>query len=315
VHAAVKVLTTSTGNTGSSGSNRQSSKQQQQPWVPLLPAARAALPAVLVHTEGVSKTAAMLLHQYEEWQAQQPAVAAAAGRKQLKSTKRAALAPSNTAAAGAAANLPPLLSLPVLNSFFAAAADAARAAAAAADDEDAALEAAADAVRVAEVLFARQLLQVKTGLATSGEQHQPLLSPAAETYAALAQLYGAARQSKTVASIVMAAVRHQLPLEAVRHQLPLTAAPNSSSSSRGEMLQTVLAGAAAAAWLSAGRAAVVPWLLDGLVASGQVSLSHPGLAAAVLAAADDDLEVRGGWEGSWQSCRLRYIDSDAGWWL
>jgi hypothetical protein len=285
VHAAEKVLTTSTGNTGGSGSKKQSSKQQQ-PWVPFLPAARAALPAVLVHTEGVSKTAAMLLHQYEEWQAQQPA-AAAAGRKQQKNTKQAAPAPSNTATAGAAADLPPLLSLPVLNSFFTAAADvanaaAAAAAAAAADDEDAAAEAAADAVRVAEVLFARQLLQVKTGLAT-GSEHQPLLSPDAQTYAALAQLYSAAGQYKTIASIVTAAVRQQLPL---------AAAPNSSSS-RGEMVQTVLAGAAAA-WLSAGSAALVPWLLDGVVASGQVSLSHPGLAAALLAAADDELEVRQG---------------------
>jgi hypothetical protein len=286
VHAAEKVLTTSTGNTGGSGSKKQSSKQQQ-PWVPFLPAARAALPAVLVHTEGVSKTAAMLLHQYEEWQAQQPA-AAAAGRKQLKNTKQAAPAPSNTATAGAAADLPPLLSLPVLNSFFTAAADVANAAAAAAaaDEEDAAAEAAADAaadaVRVAEVLFARQLLQVKTGLAT-GSEHQPLLSPDAQTYAALAQLYSAAGQYKTIASIVTAAVRQQLPL---------AAAPNSSSS-RGEMVQTVLAGAAAA-WLSAGSAALVPWLLDGVVASGQVSLSHPGLAAALLAAADDELEVRQG---------------------
>jgi hypothetical protein len=286
VHAAEKVLTISTGNTGSSGSKRQSSKQQQS-WVPLLPAARAALPAVLVHTEGVSKTAAMLLHQYEEWQAQQPAPAAAAGRKQQKATKQAASSQRNTVAAGAAADLQPLLSLPALNSFFAAAADVANAAAD--DDEDAAAEAAADAVRVAEVLFARQLLQVKTGLATSSEQHHPLLAPNAQTYAALAQLYGAAGQYKTVGSIVMAAVRHQLPF---------TAAPNSSSSS-GKVVQTVLAGAAAA-WLSAGRAAVVPWLLDGLVASGLVSLSHPGLAAAVLAAADDDLEVRGGGLGSLQ---------------
>jgi hypothetical protein len=227
----------------------------------------------------------MLLHQYEDWQAQQPAVAAAAGRKQQKGTKQAAPAPSNTAAA--AADFPPLLLLPVLNSFFAAAADVARAAAA--DDEDAAAEAAADAVRVADVMFSRQLLQVKTGLATSSEQQQALLTPDAETYAALAQLYGAAGQSKTVGSIVMAAVRHQLPL---------TAAPNSSS--RGEVVQTVLTGAAAA-WLSAGCAALVPWLLDGLVASGQVLLSHPGLAAAVLAAADDDLEVRQGWLGSLQS--------------
>jgi hypothetical protein len=287
VHAAEKVLTTGTGNTASSGSKRQSTKQQQS-WVPILPAARAALPAVLIHTEGVSKTAAMLLHQYEEWQAQQPAVATAAGRKQQKSTKQAA-PPQSNAAAAAAADLPLLLWLPVLSSFFAAAADVANAAAA--YDEDAAAEAAADAVRVAEVLFARQLLQVKTGLAASSEQQQPLLAPDAETYAALAQVNCAAGQYKTVASIVMAAVRHQLPL---------AAAPNSSNN-RGEVVQTVLAGAAAA-WLSAGRAAVVPWLLDGLVASGQVSLSHPGLAAAVLDAADDDLEVRGGGQGSWQSC-------------
>jgi hypothetical protein len=282
IHSADKILTTSTGNTSG---KRQSSKQQQS-WVPLLPAACAALPAVLVHTAGVSKTAAMLLHQYEEWQAQQPAVAAAAGRKQQKVTKQATPAQSNAGAA--AAELPCMLTLPVLNCFFAAAADLARAAAA--DDEDAAAEAAADAVGVAEVLFARQLLQVKTGLAASSEQQQPLLAPDAQTYAALAQLYGAAGQYKTVANIVMAAVRHQLPL---------AAAPNncssSSSSSKGEVLQTVLAGAAAAwlsAWLSAGCAAVVPWLLDGLAASGLVSLSHPGLAAAVLAAADDDLEVR-----------------------
>jgi hypothetical protein len=226
----------------------------------------------------------MLLHEYEEWQAQQPAVAAAAGRKQQKGTKQAATPQGNAAAA--AADVLPLLSLPALNSFFAAAADVAND-----DDEDAAAEAAADAVRVAEVLFARQLLQVKTGLATgSGQQQQTLLAPDAQTYAALAQLYAAAGQYKTVASIVMAAVRHQLALAAV---------PNSSS--RGEVIQTVLAGAAAA-WLSAGRAAVVPWLLDGLVASGQVSLSHPGLAAAVLAAADDDLEVREGWLGSLQGC-------------
>jgi hypothetical protein len=251
-----------------------------------------------VHTEGVTKIAALLLHVYEDWQGQQPAAAAAAaGRKQLKGTKQAAPAPRSAVTAEAAADVPSLLAISVMNNFFAAAADVARAAAA--DDEEAAEAAAADAVRVAEVLFTRQLLQVKTDLtnnsSSSGEQ-QPLLSPDAQTYAALAQLYGAAGQYKTLTSIVMAAVRHQLPLAATRI----------SSSSRAEVVQTVLSGAAGA-WLSAGRAAVVPCLLDGLVASGQGSLSHPGLAAAVLAAADDDLEVRGGGY-TWQAALLQPRD-------
>jgi hypothetical protein len=285
VHAAEKVLATSFG---SSSKKQPGKQQQQQSWVPLLPAACAALPAVLVHTEGVTKTAALLLQAFEDWQSHQPAVAAAAGRQQQKGTKQAAPTQSNATVA-AAVDMPCLLALPVMNSFFTAAADVASAAAAA-DDEEAAAAAAADAVRVAEVLFARQLLQVKTGLASSSSssssEQQPLLSPDAQTYAALTQLYGAAGQYKTVASIVMAAVRQQLPI-------PATPNSSSSRSSRAEVVQTVLAGAAAAD-SQAGRAAAVACLLDGLIASGQGWLSHPGLAAAVLAAADDDLEVKVG---------------------
>jgi hypothetical protein len=149
-------------------------------------------------------------------------------------------------------------------------------------------------LRVAEVIFARQLLQVKAGLSSSTgseqqqQQQQQQLAPDAQTYALLAQLYDATGHYKTVAAIVMAAVRHQLPLAA-----PTTT--SSSSSSRSEVLQAVLCGAAAA-WLSAGRAAVVAWLLAGLAAAGVKELSHPGLAEAVLAAADNDFEV---WTGCW----------------
>jgi hypothetical protein len=285
IHTAERVVSTG----GGSSSKKQPGKtqqQQQQSWLPILPAARAALPVVLVHSEGVDRTAQLLLREYEDWQAQQPAAAAAAGRKQQKGTKQGSAA---AAAAGpgslSAAALPTLLQLPVLNSFFAAAADVSRAVKH--DDEEAAAAAAAAAIKVAEVVFARQLLQVKTGLSSRAsheqqqqQQQQQGLAPDAQTYASLAELYGALGQYKTVTSIVMTAVQHQLPLA-------ITA---SSSSDKSYVLQTVLAGAAAA-WLSAGCAAVVACLLDGLAAAGVRQLSHPGLAAAVLAAADDDFEV------------------------
>uniref|UniRef100_A0A383VBQ2 Uncharacterized protein n=1 Tax=Tetradesmus obliquus TaxID=3088 RepID=A0A383VBQ2_TETOB len=284
VHTAERVVSAAVGS--SSGSKKQAGKpqQQQQAWLPILLAAHAALPAVLVHSEGVEKTAHLLLREFEEWQAQQPAAAtaAAAGRKQQKGPRQAsaaAAAPAGVSVSMSAADLPPLLALPALNSFFAAAVDVARAARD--DDEEAAAAAAAAAVTLAEAVYARQLLQVKAGINSSMGSEQPL-APDAQTYALLAQVYAAAGQYKTVSSIVMAAVRHQLPL-------PAPPSSSNSSSSRSEALQAVLSGAAAA-WLAAGHAAVVPLLLDGLAAAGGRQLSHPGLAAAVLQAANDDLE-------------------------
>jgi hypothetical protein len=285
IHTAQRVLSAGT----SSSNKKQPSKnqQQQQSWLPILPAARAALPVVLVHSEGVDRTAHLLLREYEDWQAQQPAAAAAAGRKQQKGTKQASAA---AAAAGPgsllASDVPPLLQLPVLNCFFAAAVDVSRAIKV--NDEDAAAAAAAAAIKVAEVVFARQLLQVNAGFSSGAgnqQQQQQGLAPEAQTYALLAELYGASGQYKTVTSIVMAAIQHQLPLAGVPSR-----SGSSSSSDKSDVLQTVLAGAAAA-WLSAGCAAVVACLLKGLAAAGVRQLSHPGLAAAVLAAADDEFEV------------------------
>ncbi|KAF6262063.1 hypothetical protein COO60DRAFT_1677904 [Scenedesmus sp. NREL 46B-D3] len=274
VHAAEKALKASGSSSGSG--KKQPGKphqQQQQSWLPILPAACAALPPVLVHSQGVDKTAQLLLHEYDEWQAQQPsAAAAAASRKQQKGTKQATAASAPSSTAAAAPDAPPLLAPPVLNSFFAAAADVAGASE---DQEETAARAAA-------------ALRVKAGPASStGSEQQTLLAPDAQTYAALIQLYSAAGEDKAVASIVMAAVRHQLPLFSSNSSSGSTA--GSSSGGRGGALQAVLAGAAAA-WLSSGRIAAVPLLLDGLVAAGVGALTHPGLAAAVLAAADDDFE-------------------------
>jgi hypothetical protein len=120
MHAGLAVVHTAerVAAAGSSSSKKQPGKtqqQQQQHWLPMLPAARAALPAVLMHSEGADKTAQLVLQQFEEWQAQQPAAAAAAGHKQHKGTKQAtSVAPGSVPAT----ELPPLLALPALNSFL-----------------------------------------------------------------------------------------------------------------------------------------------------------------------------------------------------
>lgn len=230
-----------------------------------------------MHKQGVEETAHLLLHECEEWQDRQPA----AGRKQQHHKGAAHASQHHTV-------LPALLSVAALNSFFGAAVDVVNAidSSTLAGEEDAAATATA-ALQVAQAVFAKQLLAVQlaeaghssggAGPAAGPGEQQPQV-PDAVTYALLCQLYGAAGQYSMVASIVIAAVKQQLPLAA-------------SSSSKGDALQVVLYGAAAA-WQAAGCSSMVCGLLDGLVSAGVMCLSHPCLQAAVLAASNTDEQVR-----------------------
>lgn len=169
-----------------------------------------------------------------------------------------------------------LLSLSCINSFLSSAVCVAQSCAAAGDDA-AARQAAQAALRVANALFAKQLIQVQLAAAASNAVSRNAteaavttsdqLQPDAVTYSCLLQLYGLTGQYQWVSDITLAAVRHELGLV------------DSSSDS----LQEVLAGAAAA-WLHAGAADVVFALLDGATAAGITHLNNPELIDRLLEA-------------------------------
>lgn len=236
---------------------------------------------MLVHTEGVEKTADVLLQAYEKQQgvSQQQLAATAAGR-------RGKGRPAVSATAGLTINNNGrLLTLPCVNQFLESAVCVAQSSAADGDDE-AAGQAAGAALTVANTLFVKQLIQVQMAVAPAAKQAAGStasadvlssgidavavtdLCPDAVTYSCLLQLYGLIGQCQRVADITMAAVRGQLGLD---------------SSSSGP-LQEVLAGSAAA-WLFAGAADVVLGLLGAAAAAGVTHINHLGFLEQLMKAA------------------------------
>lgn len=269
IHSAEVVLS-------SASASSSSKRPDRTQWLPVLPAALAAWPAVLNHTQGVRKTAHMLLEEHEHHVQPQRGVAAfRRGRAQA-----AMATPAGSGSMG-------LLSLPCVNSFLCSAVSIARSAV---DDGDVEMaeQAAAAALQVATAL---QTALVHVSVAASAARanrgsnsravgetiptgstadDKEQLCPDAITYSCLVQLYGIRGQSQQVADITMAAVTHQLVMM-------------NSTSSNGIALQEVLAGSAAA-WLSAGNSDVVFALLDGAVAAGVSHINHPRLIDRLLEA-------------------------------
>ena len=292
-------------------SRHKGSPQEVTTWVPVLPAARHVLPAVMVHTQGVTKAAELLLEEHSR--AAQQLTAAAAGRSKGGT--------ATTAAAAAAAGGATILSLPAINSFLAASL-----AVASAIEASAAKAIAAEALETANVLFKYPLLAAAGAVGGTLRTAQQLL-PDAESYASMVGLYGIAGQYQQVADVILGVVRQQLPCAAAatcryqQQQLPVVSGSlphhlqdtsrismkslsDSSSSKlavmgnqsrgpwRSEGLQVVLA-AAAKAWWAAGCPDVAVAMVDALAVAGVREMTHPGFAMVMLELAEQDEKVRG----------------------
>ena len=309
-----EVVLEKTSYDSSRTSRHKGTPQEVTTWVPVLPAARQVLLAVMVHTQGVTKAAELLLEEHSRAAQQIMTAASAAGRSKGGGATTAA------AVAAVAAGSPAILSLPAINSFLAASL-----AVAGATDATAGKSVAAEALETANVLFGYPLLAgagTVEGTAHTAQQ----LRPDAEGYASMVGLCAVAGQYQQVADIVLGVVRKQLPCADVnsygQQQLRVASASwahhmqdssrismrssSEGSSSSGsavtrdgsrsawtsEELQVVLA-AAAKAWRAAGCSEVAVAMLEALAVAGVGELTRPGFAMVMLELAEQDEKVRG----------------------
>jgi hypothetical protein len=308
------------GKGSSSRGNSRNSADSQPEWVPWLPEARAALLAVLVHEhegsalQGIQHAVQLLSQtatqaraawveqrQQQSGQGQQNSKAAAGKQQKQQKQQPGKAAGGKQASKGArnagsssadvsAVNYTALLSLPVLKALLAACNDAVTDEGGEVVNEAAALAAGNAVADLMSQLLGCSLLQMLDQQTQQGPAAAPgtrnalpaLVTPDAEAWALLVQLFGAAGRFKWVAGIVSAAIRGQLPLAGSNH-LSAAAAAGASGTWSASELQCVLA-AAADEWLAARCPGLVLAMLDVLAAAGGSSLDNARLAAAVNAA-------------------------------
>jgi hypothetical protein len=213
-----------------------------------------------------------------------------------KQAARSAANASSSRADVSAADYTALLSLPALKALLAACLDAVTDEQGEVADESAALAAGNVVADLMSQLLGGSLLQTldqqsqqepATAAAPSSSSSSSalpaLVTPDAEAWALLVQLFGAAGRYKWVAGIVSAATRGQLPLatQGSSRNTAAAAAAGSGNWSASD-LQCVLA-AAAGVWLSARCPGLVLAMLDALAAAGGRTLDNARLAAAVIA--------------------------------
>jgi hypothetical protein len=200
------------------GSIKPSKRSQahSSDWVPALPAAQQALLSVLVHTEGVEAAGQLLLRQHAEQQQGQgqpqgKSGGAAAGRKGKAAASTGGSGRQADGTAAASSQGSSLLSLPLVDSFLTAAVSVVRCQHQRRSDEEAE-EAAQAAVQVATELFKQHIVAVSMGAAApAAAAAAGALVPGATTWARLAELYGVLGSWQQTVSIVLAAVKQQLP--------------------------------------------------------------------------------------------------------
>jgi hypothetical protein len=288
IEAARRSLQDSSSSSSSKRPDSPSSSSQD--WCPVLPAARDVLPAVLVHTQGVSKAVGWL-------QLQQQGPEDTSLKQQQGRGKKKAASGGASLAPAAERNKLYHLSIQAVNNFLAAALAVSKAAKEA-GNQSRAVAASKEALQAAnEVLLfplaAAQLAAsgAKAPMSSSSSRSSSLL-PDVTSYSLLIALHGAAGEFQSVSDLVMAAVRGNLPLGKQQQQHEVW--------SPGAV--EVVLSAAAGVWLAAGAADVAVSLLDGLLVTGGAHITQPTLAATLLEAADK------GQEQVWQGASSKPLD-------